>query len=97
MISHPLFLNSVKTRYNYPDNHHTFDFSLITDDEQTALFGILEHIRSMRLEWTQLKPYNLIEGDAVTKSLKYEYAIFELVKIYKAFDWKKNVMVFYGY
>lgn len=91
------FLNSIKTEYRYPDNKHTFDFSLITEEEQTALFNIFEHIRSMRSEWTVLTPYDLTRGDEVTTSWKYEYGIFELVRIYKSFDWKKNVMIYYGY
>jgi hypothetical protein len=91
------FLNSVKTEYGVENNTHTFDFTLITVEEQTALFAIIEHIRTMRTEWTCLTPYNLERGDEITTSWKYEYAIFELVRIYKTFDWKKNVMVYYGY
>ncbi len=91
------FLNSVKTEHSYPNNKYTFDFSKITESEQTALFNILEHMRSFRSEWVDLKPYNLEKGIEITTSWKYEYGIFELVKIYKSFDWKKNVMYYYGY
>ena len=91
------FLNSIKTKFKYPESDHTFDFSLITQEEQNALFKIIEHIRSMRPEWTHLSPYNLKEGNGVTTSWKYEYGIFELVRIYKSFDWKRNVMIYYGY
>jgi len=90
------FLNSIKTEYGI-NNKHTFDFTKITDEEQTALFKIFEHIRSMRTEWTALTPYNLEKGQCVTSSWKFEYGIFELVRIYKSFDWKKNVMIYYGY
>jgi hypothetical protein len=44
-----------------------------------------------------MTPYDLNRDDEVTTSWKYEYAIFELVRIYKTFDWKKNVMIYYGY
>lgn len=91
------FLNSIKTEYNYPNNKHTFDFTKITDEEQTALFKIIEHVRDMRTEWTHLTPYDLTRGDEVTTSWKYEYGIFELVRIYKSFDWKKDIMFYYGY
>jgi hypothetical protein len=91
------FLNSIKTEYNYPDNKHTFDFSKITSEEQTALFKVIEHIRSFRTEWVQLTPFNLENGDAVTTSWKYEYGIFEMVRIYKSFDWKNKTMFYYGY
>ena len=91
------FLNSVKTEYDYPNNKHTFDFSLITPEEQTALWKIIDHVRGMRIEWTAMTPYDLTRGDEVTTSWKYEYIIFELIRIYKTFDWKKNVMIYYGY
>lgn len=93
-----LFLNSIKTEYNYPNNNYTFDFEKITQKEQNALYKIFEHIRTMRHEWVNWTPFNL-ENDTleITNSWKYEYSIFELVRIYKTFDWKRNVMIYYGY
>jgi len=58
---------------------------------------IFQHIRSFSIEWTQLTPYNLNEGEEITTSWKYEYVVFELVRIYKSFDWKRNIMVYYGF
>jgi len=91
------FLNSIKTdtRY-YPKRDITFDFSKITQDEQNALFKMIEHMRTMRSEWVYLTPYDLESGEDITSSWKYEYAIFELVRIYKIFDWKRNIMIYYG-
>lgn len=92
------FINSIKIDYGYPKNNIKFDFTKITQDQQNALFEIIEHIRSMRIEWSCLTPYNLDEKHAsITESWKYEYSIFELIRIYKTFDWKKNVMIYYGY
>ena len=91
------FLNSVNVEYDYPNNKYKFDFSLITQEEQNSLWKIIDHVRSMRTEWTAIIPYDLSRGDEVTTSWKYEYVIFELVRIYKTFDWKKNVMIYYGY
>jgi len=91
------FLNSVKTEYNGMKINYKFDFSKITDNQQNALFEILDHIRSMRSEWNCLTPFNLEKGNEITTSWKYEYGIFELVRIYKSFDWNKNVMIYYGY
>jgi hypothetical protein len=91
------FLNSIKTEYHYPNDKHTFDFSKITPEEETQLFNIIEHVRNFRTEWTVLTPYNLKNGDAVTTSWKYEYGLFELVRIYKSFDWKRKVMLFIGW
>lgn len=91
------FLNSIKTHYKYPENDTIFDFTKITQQEQNALFKIIEHIRSMRTEWTFFAPYNLKNGNSVTSSCMFEYGIFELVRIYKSFDWKRDVMIYYGY
>jgi hypothetical protein len=91
------FLTSVKIDYGIETDNYKFDFTLITDEEQTALYKIIQHVRSMRFEWVQLSPYDLEDGDNITKSWKYEYVIFELVRIYKNFDWKRNVMIYYGY
>ena len=56
------------------------------------------HIIDMRMEWTHDFAFNMKEdSDKVTHSWKYEYSIFELVRIYKTFDWKNNSMVYYGY
>lgn len=91
------FLNSVEIKRDFPDNNYAFDFSKITNTQQTALFKIIEHVRSMRTEWVQLTPYDLEGGDSITTSWKFEYGVFELVRIYKSFDWKRNVMIYYGY
>ena len=91
------FLNAVDVEYGYPNNKYKFDFSIITQEEQNSLWKIIDHVRSMRIEWTGMTPYDLTRGDEVTTSWKYEYVIFELVRIYKTFDWKRNVMIYYGY
>lgn len=91
------FLNSIKIDYGVKKDNITFDFTKITQDEQNALWKIIEHIRSMCAEWTCLTPYDLEVGNNITSSWKYEYGIFELVRIYKSFDWKRNVMIYYGY
>lgn len=91
------FIKSVKTEYGYPDDAYVFDFSKITPTEQTAIYKIWEHVRSMRSEWVDLQNIDLDNGSSVTRSWKYEYSIFELVRIYKSFDWSRNVMVYYGY
>lgn len=91
------FLNTVKTDYGVPDNRYKFDFSKITDEQQTALFEIIEHMKGFNMEWNSMLPYDLEKGESVSTSWKYEYGVFELVRIYKSFDWKRNVMVYYGY
>lgn len=67
-----------------------------------SVVKVLHHIYSMSFEWgctpfSDDMPYNLNKGDAVTTSWKFEYAQFELVRIYKTFDFKNNVLIYYGY
>lgn len=91
------FMKSVKTEYKYPKDKHSFDFSKITDEEQTAIFNLIQYTRSNRFEWLNDRPYDLKSGTEITSSWKYEYAVFELVNIYKNFDWKRKVMMFIGW
>jgi len=70
--------------------------------KEEDVLKIANHIKSMASEWgcfpfKTTPPYNLNSGDAVTTSWRYEYAQFELVRIYKTFDWKNNVLIYYGY
>jgi len=89
------FLSSVKTNWN--EEKCEFDFTKITDKQQVSLFKVLEHIRSMWLEWHDRFSFDLEKGEEITTSWMYEYAIFELIRIYKSFNWRKNVMIYYGY
>jgi hypothetical protein len=94
-----IFLDSVEKTYEMSKDKYIFDFSKITEEQQTCLYEIIEHVNQMRHEWknNDYPPFKLRSGDEVTTSWKYEYIIFELVRLYKTFDWKKNVLVYYGY
>ena len=80
-------------------------FSKLKDPKEydpNHVYEMARHIQSMAFEWgvsafNKKLPYDLTKGDAVTTSWKYEYAQFELVRIYKTFDWENNKMVYYGY
>ena len=78
--------------------------SPITSDELSSIYKLIDHVRDMAIEWSvtgwfsDTVPYNVnLEDSKIVSSWKYEYEIFELVRIYKTFDWKKNVMIYYGY
>jgi len=101
------FLESVKSDYD-PDSEdfeqiHKFDFSKITDKEQTKLYEMIMHLKSFGSEWgshsfvKDMKPYDLGSSDKIVTSWKYEYAQFELVRLYKTLDWENNVFIYYGY
>lgn len=79
--------------------------NLSTDDftsEECETFMSLSHdMRYKVAEWKmELPPYNLEDNraiDFITGSWKYEYAIFNLVYLYKTFNWKKNYLILYAY
>lgn len=61
-----------------------------------------DSMRFKTIEWTDKKkmdylPYNLTDKDCLVNSWKYEYAIFELVNIYKKFNFEKDYLILYGY
>lgn len=97
------FYNS--KNYDWINNKCTFDFSKITDEEQTALYKCIKHVLDMGKEWgmgsypkqSNRNPYILKKDSSIISSWKYEYEIFELVRIYNYFNWKKYVMIYYGY
>lgn len=92
------FLNTIESKYNSDRFDFNFDFSKITQEQQNALWEILEHIRWFRIEWTQLTPFNLDDGnERITKSWKIEYGIFDLVRIYKTFNWENDLLIYYGW
>lgn len=42
-------------------------------------------------------PYDMDKGkDQIVNSWSYEYGIFELVRIYKTFDFKNNILIWTG-
>lgn len=60
------------------------------------------HIYGMANEWglgiSKELPYVLDDGEeSITTSWKFEYEVFELVRLYKSFDWENDTLVFYGY
>lgn len=77
--------------------------SLDSPESKKGAMECIEHCRSMALEWgvsgwfEDSLPYNLEKKDSITTSWKYEYSIFELVYIYKKFDWENDLLIYYGY
>lgn len=76
----------------------------ITEQEMTSIYVLINHVREMANEWgvagffEDTLPYNTnLDNSNIVSSWSYEYEIFELVRLYKAFDWKRNIMVYYGY
>jgi len=59
------------------------------------------HIEGQLTEWKNGFGYCAVNTDLsakrITDSWLYEYAIFELVRVYKTFDWQNNTLVLLGW
>lgn len=69
---------------------------------KSQLERLRNHVEDMLDEWDNqnfpdLRPYDLSDSKNIISSWKYEYQIFELVRIYKEFDWEHYSLVFYGW
>lgn len=66
-------------------------------DDRTQLERLQEHIRG-HLRWWKLGACNLSEhSERVASSWLYEHTIFDLVRIYKTFDWENKRLMFCGW
>jgi hypothetical protein len=59
---------------------------------------LLSHVKSMNMEWLHEFAVDLNRDvPSITSSWKYEYGLFELIRIYKTFDFKTHVLIYVGY
>jgi hypothetical protein len=96
----PLFSIEGKSIKKFMD---TGNVAQINVDDVNNLFRVVNHVRSVAGDWGEftfpnILPYDLSESNEnICKSGRYEYCIFDLVRIYKTFNWKKDILVYYGY
>jgi uncharacterized protein YggL (DUF469 family) len=70
----------------------------IKRDEIKSTDKLIDAARDQLLWWEKLGVVDLDEShEAISKSWLYEHQIFELVRLYKAIDWDKKCLLFYGY
>jgi hypothetical protein len=93
----------LKSFWNPETKDFKIELSELTPEYKKSLYLCIEHCRSMAMEWGvttwwgKETPFNLEKGDYVTTSWKYEYSVFELVRLYKTFDWENDLLIYYGY
>lgn len=67
-------------------------------DSRPQFERLVEHARDYRMWWRNAGPGNLNkECEKIVSSWLYEHAYFELVRIYKTFDWDNKCMIFMGW
>lgn len=60
--------------------------------------AVLECVKDHLFWWEEFGALDLDKNDpSICHSWMNDHCIFELVRIYKTFDWDKSVMIFYGY
>jgi len=68
------------------------------NDDDLKIKEVVSYFDEKILEWDTFIPYTLRNNtDEITTSWKYEYVIFELVRIYKTFDWNNNILIWVGW
>lgn len=81
---------------------------LLKQDEKDILLGrvtTIEHdLKSKIRQWgenctrLEIRPYNLnLKSDEIVSAWEYEYAIFELVRVYKSIDWDNQKVAITGW
>lgn len=84
-----------------PDPESFFDnleYKKLSDSEKYKwqLNRLKADVQGKITEW-EYKPYNLdFNSDTLVTSWLYEYAVFELVRIYKTFNPETDAILFYG-
>lgn len=78
--------------------------SLLKGDDTTRYAMMRTHVEETIREWEPeyrpdiMGPINFNQNDKkLTNSWRYEYSIWELVKLYKSFDFEKNTLLFVGW
>lgn len=73
-------------------------FQIYSDDEAECKKVVVNFIKSKVREWENsdsiLCPYELDKTKDLIQSWCYEYAIFQLVNIYRNFDWDNDYLIY---
>lgn len=77
---------------------------LLKGDDATRYAMMRTHVEDTIKEWEPefrpdiMSPINFNQEDEkLTNSWRYEYSIWELVRLYKSFDFERNTMLFVGW
>ena len=80
-----------KSLLEIKDSSEQYQFEILKGEVQDKLDG-------WSGKYFGISPINLDESrERITDSWSYEYAIFELVRVYKVFDWENNELVLVGW
>ena len=84
------FLLSIIEEYRIKVQKHYESLETSTHTDLT------NYARNMAMEW-RINPFNLkLDEKEIVSSWKFEYSVFELVRIYKDFDWENDILIYMG-
>lgn len=86
----------------YKQNIINYYKSLLEEEEGVPIeYKCKRHIKNQLGEWQNnfgICPIDTnLERQTINRSWLYEYSIFELVRVYKTFDWENNSLVLLGW
>ena len=67
------------------------------DSEKETSRKCINEIKQKINIWSEISPVPNKDNKIITDSWFYEYAIFQLIYLYKNFDWENNTVIWYGY
>lgn len=77
-------------------NKITTNYQILVDENNPE--KLLQYSIANLSEWDMGWAIDLNKDNpSISTSWKYEYIVFELVRIYKSFDYKNNILIYCGY
>lgn len=79
--------------YNHPEEKDSDSLNLVSEWEHEIREWETEFIENGETNYFNI---DLSDRNMVSGSWKYKFAIFDMIFIYKTFDWENDLMVVYG-
>ena len=79
--------------YNHPEEKDSDSLNLVSEWEHEIREWESEFIENGETNYFNI---DLSDRNMVSGSWKYKFAIFDMIFIYKTFDWENDLMVVYG-
>jgi hypothetical protein len=93
--------------FKNPSGEYKPDFLnelVLNDSSKAGVLGLFRHVQDMAGEWgiggylgEEQRPYSLDPEREMISSWKFEHSIFQMVSIYRNFDFENNVLIYYGH
>jgi hypothetical protein len=86
-------MKALLNSYNHPEEKDSDSLNLVSEWEHEIREWESEFIENRETNYFNI---DLSDRNMVSGSWKYKFAIFDMIFIYKTFDWENDLMVVYG-